>query len=38
MKLLCTRVAEVGAVRGVEVKSVEIKRNTHSEGELLDHN
>lgn len=29
---------EVGGILGVGVKSVEIKRNTHCEGDLLEHN
>ncbi len=38
LKLLFERMGEVGGILGVGVKSVEIKRNTHGEGDLLEHN
>ncbi len=38
LKLLFWSRGEVGGILGVEVKSVEIKRNTHCEGDLLEHN
>ena len=37
LKLLLWSVGEVGGILGVGVKSVEIKRNTHCEGDLLEH-
>ncbi len=37
LKLLLLSMGEVGGILGVAVKSVEIKRNTHCEGDLLDH-
>ncbi len=38
LELLFKSMVEVGGIRGVGVKSVEIKRNTHCEGDLLEHN
>ncbi len=38
LKLLFESMGEVGGILGVGVKSVEIKRNTHCEGDLLEHN
>ncbi len=38
LKLLVLSMGEVGGILGVGVKYVEIKRNTHCEGDLLEHN
>ncbi len=38
LKCLLKSMGEVGGILGVGVKSVEIKRNTHCEGDLLEHN
>ncbi len=38
LKLLFYGMGEVGGILGVGVKSVEIKTNTHCEGDLLEHN
>ncbi len=38
MKLLFLGIGKVGGILGVGVKAVEIKRNTHCEGDLLEHN
>ncbi len=38
LKLSDLSEVEVGGILGVGVKSVEIKRNTHCEGDLLEHN
>ena len=37
LKLTIESMGEVGGILGVGVKSVEIKRNTHCEGDLLEH-
>ncbi len=37
LKLRGLSMGEVGGILGVGVKSVDIKRNTHCEGGLLDH-
>ncbi len=37
LKLLLSGMGEEGGILGVGVKSVEIKRNTNCEGDLLEH-